>query len=372
MSRGKGNLCWNMVFYGKHLASKKHTNPFHAFYLTGGNCGERHLPLERMFYWCREGVEWHHLNFLEQWPFSHNCLGFCSLCTGAMRLAGIWRYPPGCQEKAVPGEWVVRRSQQNADGPWLVFCLSGGERWYLVLACSMLETCNLSGKCLSAEQGSSLSAFEVLEVVTHTDRREPKSGTLGKGWKLAGLESGWRTEIKQDPITNNFPHYSLSSPNQAGALHQGESWFSCSSPAASLKFLCLLCFTAFLPLSMTLASPGAAWSSFPPSLGFLLFRGVMGPTLGVQAQRDLQELSMTNLGRVFLQIQPFSSLKVVQTRTPHRLRVWKKLDACRWRCWKSLTQQNAAQISSAWRQSFSQIPLTVISKITQFISFKRG
>lgn len=43
--RGKGNLCWNMVFYGKHLASKKHTNPFHAFYLTGGNCGERHLTI---------------------------------------------------------------------------------------------------------------------------------------------------------------------------------------------------------------------------------------------------------------------------------------------------------------------------------------
>ena len=32
--------------------------------------------------------------------------------------------------------------------------------------------------------------FEVLEVVTDMDRSEPKSGTVGKGWKLTGLESG--------------------------------------------------------------------------------------------------------------------------------------------------------------------------------------
>lgn len=135
-----------------------------------------------------------------------------------------------------------------------------------------------------------------------------KGGYLGKGWKLTGLESGWRTEINQDPINSNIPQYSLSSPKQGSPLHQGESGFSCSSPAAFLEFLgllCftafLLCFTAFLHLSLKLVSSGATQSVFPPSQGFLLFTGVMGllPHLSVWAQRDLQELSIAKPGRIF-------------------------------------------------------------------------
>jgi len=172
----------------------------------------------------------------------------------------------------------------------------------------MFQTCNLLGKYLPTAQGSSSLVFEVPEVVTHMDGREPKSGALGKGWKLAGQESGtdelrthWRTEINQDPMNNDFPHYSLSSPKQVSPLHRGESWFSFSSPAASLKFLSFLCFTAFLLLSLMLVSSDATWSCFPPSLGLLVFTEVTSllPHLGVWAQHDLQELSVPNLGRVF-------------------------------------------------------------------------
>lgn len=52
---------------------------------------------------------------------------------------------------------------------------------------------------------------------------------LGKAWELNGLDPGRRTEIKQDPVNNNCPQYSPSSPEQVSPLHQGESWFSCSA-----------------------------------------------------------------------------------------------------------------------------------------------
>lgn len=80
----------------------------------------------------------------------------------------------GFQEEAVSGEWVIGRSQQNADWSSLVFCLSGG---VAVFGFGLLQTCNLLGKCLPTEQGSSLLVFEVLEVMTHMDGREPKAGT---------------------------------------------------------------------------------------------------------------------------------------------------------------------------------------------------
>lgn len=96
----------------------------------------------------------------------------------------------------------------------------------MVLSCSVFQTCNLLGKCLPTEHGSSLLVLKVLEVETHMDLREPSLSTPGKGWKLIGLESGtdelrthYRMEIKQDPINNDFPHHFLSSPKQVNSLH---------------------------------------------------------------------------------------------------------------------------------------------------------
>lgn len=108
---------------------------------------------------------------------------------------------------------------------------------------------------------------------------------LGKGQELNSLDPGGRTEIKQDPVNNNCPHYSPSSPEQVSLLHQGESWFSCSYPIASLKVSCLLCFTAFLLLSWRPSLLLQLGSCFPPSLGSLLLTGLMGllPHWGVLA-----------------------------------------------------------------------------------------
>lgn len=86
---GEESLCWNMVFYA---ASKKQANPFHAFYPHCRQLQREALAIGKdvLLMPLRSRVT--SFNFLEQWPFPHNCLGFCSLCTGATRLAGIWCY----------------------------------------------------------------------------------------------------------------------------------------------------------------------------------------------------------------------------------------------------------------------------------------
>lgn len=145
----------------------------------------------------------------------------------------------------------------------------------MILGLSLLHVSDLNLIRKNACLQSSLLVPVVLEVLAHMDRREVKVPTPGKGWKLSGLCPGWRTEMKQDPVNNNFPYYSSSSPGQVTPLHQSKSWFSCSSPTAFLKFPA--CFASLLLLlSWMLVSSVAAWSCFPPSLGSLLLTGLMG------------------------------------------------------------------------------------------------
>lgn len=99
---------WNVVFCDKHRASVKHTNPVHALYAPHSQLWKEALAIGKdiLLMLLRGRVtSFNFYFFLEQWPFSHSCLGFCSLYTGATWLARIWRYS-GCW---VPKENSLRR-----------------------------------------------------------------------------------------------------------------------------------------------------------------------------------------------------------------------------------------------------------------------